>query len=60
MKYKLNIIFGILGFLLVTAFFWLGGWDFNERGHVAVLWLYISCVLAVLGFGFPFTFIDKD
>jgi heme/copper-type cytochrome/quinol oxidase subunit 4 len=39
-----------LGFLLTTIMFWLGGFDFNERGAVAVVWL--TCSLTFGWFGY--------
>ena len=38
-----------LGFLLTTIMFWLGGFDFNERGVMAVVWLIYSLAFGCMG-----------
>ena len=42
----------IIGVMLTSTGFWLGGFDFNERGNVAVL-MYLTCLLSgVMGAAF--------
>ena len=46
MKLKCSILAGIVMGLLVLLGFWLGGFDFNERGEKAVI-----CMMMVMTLG---------
>lgn len=49
MKYKYNVIFAVIAALLVVFIFWLGGWNVNERGSIAVLCALFSLSAAAMG-----------
>lgn len=43
-----NILIPFAAAACVPLFFWLGGYDFNERGHDAVACLFLAITVAVL------------
>lgn len=49
---KKNFISAGVFFVLTTFAFWLFGYDFNERGVMAVTWFVVSTLIAALGFIF--------
>lgn len=38
----LRIVLFTVTFLFITLMFWAGGFDFDERGFVMVMWLYVG------------------
>jgi len=40
----LSLIMGSIVFILISFCFWLGGFSFNERGLVALLWFVLSSI----------------
>lgn len=41
--------------LLVTAMFWCGGFDFNERGLTLTMWMFFCLYLGGVAATYPFT-----
>ena len=36
-KFRLSVVLALGGLIIVPLLFWLGGYDFNERGKIAVM-----------------------
>jgi len=51
-------LFSILGAVVISALYWLGGYDFNERGSTAVSCAMFSMWGAFIG-GFISTLIEE-
>lgn len=49
-----RIIFSIVNIILTLFLFWLGGFDFNERGEVAVICFLFSFAVGALSYTCPF------
>lgn len=48
-KYKFSIGLALAGLILVPLFFWLGGYDFNQRGEPAVTCALLTLLVAAGG-----------
>lgn len=44
----------IVSFALVSALFWLGGWNFDERGMTAFIWAMCDLYFGGAAFGFVY------
>ena len=51
MKYRVLVFF--IGFILPAVCFWLGGFDFNERGADAVLCFILCLIFGVVSSACP-------
>lgn len=48
-----RLIVFTLAFVGMTVLFWVGGFDFNERGPMAVLWIVLSFFAGTLAATYP-------
>lgn len=50
---RLTVFIGVS--LIVTAMFWCGGFDFNERGLTLTMWMFSCLWLGGWAAAYPFT-----
>lgn len=49
MRYIITVLGFVSGFSIITLGCWLGGFDFNERGDVMVMWYSWSVIFGMIG-----------
>jgi hypothetical protein len=57
---RLRLLAGVLGAMFVSVIFWLGGFDFNERGKEAVFLFVFATGAFVAGATWPYIEVKDD